>query len=130
MFMKYASNIPRIGDIKINAVTLSTPLSTIAPPPALTRVAPTNPPTNVCDELDGKPKYQVTKFHTIAAVNAAAITVRFITLGSTIPFPIVVATCREKTQTAAKLKNAASETALKGDSTLVDTTVAIEFALS
>jgi hypothetical protein len=44
--------------------------------------------------------------------------------------PIVFATCVSKTRNATKLKNAAQRTAQRGDSTRVDTTVAIEFAAS
>ena len=46
------------------------------------------------------------------------------------PLPIVSATCVPKTKTATKLKNAAQTTALPGDSTRVETTVAIELAAS
>ena len=50
--------------------------------------------------------------------------------GSTIPLPIVCATCSGNTTKATKLKKAAQTTAGRGDSTRVDTTVAIEFAAS
>src|SRR5690349_24345396 len=49
---------------------------------------------------------------------------------STMPVPIVFATCNPKTANAMKLKNAAQMTAVLGFSTRVDTTVAIEFAAS
>jgi len=49
---------------------------------------------------------------------------------STMPVPIVFATCSPKTAKAMKLKNAAHMTAVRGFSTRVDTTVAIEFAAS
>jgi hypothetical protein len=51
-------------------------------------------------------------------------------LRSTIPAPTVLATAVPNRNAAAKLKNAAQMTALPGDSTRVDTTVAIEFAAS
>ena len=50
--------------------------------------------------------------------------------GSMIPLAIVFATCGWKMTNATKLKNAAQSTARRGDSTRVDTTVAIEFAAS
>ena len=46
------------------------------------------------------------------------------------PDPIVFATAVPKRNAATKLKNAAQKTAVKGESTRVDTTVAIEFAES
>jgi len=42
----------------------------------------------------------------------------------------VFATCKPKTKNAIKLKNAAQITARRGERTLVETTVAIEFAES
>ena len=49
---------------------------------------------------------------------------------SIIPEPTVFATAVPKVNAATKLKNAAQMTALPGDSTRVDTTVAIELAAS
>ncbi len=49
---------------------------------------------------------------------------------STIPEPMVLATAVPKMNAATKLKKAAQTTALPGDSTRVDTTVAIELAAS
>jgi len=49
---------------------------------------------------------------------------------STIPDPTVLATAVPKPNAAAKLKNAAQMTALPGDSTRVETTVAMELAAS
>ena len=46
------------------------------------------------------------------------------------PLPIVLATAVPITNAATKLKKAAQKTATPGESTRVDTTVAIEFALS
>ena len=49
---------------------------------------------------------------------------------SIIPVPTVLATAVPKANAATKLKNAAQITALPGESTRVDTTVAIELAAS
>ena len=49
---------------------------------------------------------------------------------STMPAPTVLATAVPNPNAATKLKNAAQMTALPGESTRVDTTVAIEFAAS
>ena len=51
------------------------------------------------------------------------------TCGST-PLAMLPATCVSKTRNATKLKNAAHSTAMRGDSTRVETTVAIELAAS
>ena len=50
--------------------------------------------------------------------------------GSITPLPMVFATCVPSTAKATKLKNAAQTTATRGDSTRVETTVAIELAAS
>jgi len=122
--------IPRKGAITIKATILITPDITTDLTPELTMAEPTSPPTRVCEELDGKPNHQVIRFHVIAATSAAAITVRLIISGSITPFPIVVATLKGNTVNAIKLKKAAIATAANGDSTFVDTTVAMEFAES
>ena len=100
------------------------------PAPACTKAAPTRPPTRVWDELEGRPHHQVIRFQIIAATSAADITVKLRTSGFTTPLPIVCATLRGKTVNAMKLKKAAMITAATGESTFVDTTVAIEFAES
>jgi hypothetical protein len=55
---------------------LITPEYITAPNPYPATAAPTNPPTRVCDELDGKPIHHVTRFQIIAANTAAAIKFR------------------------------------------------------
>lgn len=122
--------MPSNGAITINATILTTPDITTEEIPELAMAAPVRPPTNVCEELEGKPHHQVNRFHIIAAVRAEAITVRLITSGLTTPFPIVVATFNGNTTNAIKLKKAARITADKGDKTLVETIVAIELAES
>ncbi len=66
----------------------------------------------------------------MAAINAAKTTIGSITLGSTNPVPMVLATCNSKTKNATKLKNAAHNTAQCGFKTRVETMVAIELAES
>jgi hypothetical protein len=58
------------------------------------------------------------------------MTAKVTTLTSIMPDPTVFATAVPNVNAAMKLKNAAQRTALPGDSTRVDTTVAIEFAAS
>ena len=117
--------IPSTGAITIKITIFITPAMTTELHPELATAAPTNPPTRVCDELEGSPNHHVTRFHAIAATSAEAITVRFITSGLITPFPIVVATFRGKIRKATKLKKAAIPTAATGESTFFDRTVAI-----
>ncbi len=66
----------------------------------------------------------------MAPVRPPKITAKVTILMSIIPEPTVLATAVPKTKAAMKLKNAAQMTALPGDRTRVETTVAIEFAAS
>src|ERR1700730_2934133 len=114
----------------MNAPVVNTPVQTIAPRPALVSAAPTSPPINACELLDGIPAHQVTRFHEIAPVRAPKITSASIILAETIPTPIVRATCTPNTTNAMKLKNAAQITAYRGRNIRVETRVAIELAVS
>ena len=40
-------------------------------PPTAASIAPTTPPINACDELDGSPRPQVIRFHAIAPISPA-----------------------------------------------------------
>src|SRR3954470_21211930 len=106
------------------------PEGMIAMKPALATAAPAYPPKSACEELVGRPAYQVKRFHAIAPIIPAKITASVTTLRSTMPLPTVLATAVPTRNAAAKLKNAAQITALPGESTRVETTVAIEFAAS
>ncbi len=92
--------------------------------------APTRPPIRACELLDGIPPSQVTTFHTIAPVSAPKMTRGVTMLTSTMPVPMVCATCNPKNRKAMKLKKAAQATAYCGRSTRVETIVAIELAAS
>ena len=100
------------------------------PMPAFAMAAPANPPSSACEEELGNPTYQVTRFHTMAPSRAARTTVGSTIAGSTRPLLIVFATAVPTVNAAMKLKNAAHATATPGESTRVETTVAIELALS
>jgi hypothetical protein len=101
-----------------------------APMPAFAIAAPANPPSSACDDELGRPKYHVIRFQTIAPINAASSTVGSMTSGRTRPLLIVFATAVPTVKAATKLKNAAQATATPGGSTRVETTVAMELALS
>src|SRR3954454_19313602 len=66
----------------------------------------------------------------MAPISPARITCWVTSSSLIMPLPIVLATWVPSTKAATKLKNAAQATALLGDSTRVETTVAIEFAAS
>src|SRR5688572_1306648 len=103
-------------------------------PPACAMAAPIKPPNRVCDELEGMPNHQVSRFQAMAATRPAKITWRLTKFSSTeramvLPIlnsPIIYF----ETKNAAKLKKAAHSTAWKGVNTLVETIVAIELAAS
>lgn len=66
----------------------------------------------------------------IAPIRPEKITAKVTMVMSTMPAPTVFATAVPNPNAAMKLKNAAHTTALPGESTRVDTTVAIELAAS
>src|SRR5918992_351029 len=74
--------------------------------PSATSMAPTTPPIRAWDELDGSPKYQVTRFHAIAPTRPPNTTSREIEPGSTTLLATVAATSSEM-NAPAKLRSAA-----------------------
>src|SRR3954452_780313 len=125
-----ASRKPTTGDSTIATSVLVSPLHTTADRPAFANPAPTSPPISACELLEGMPSPQVIRFQTMAPISAPKITRSSIRLGSMMPVPMVLATCRPNTANATKLKNAAQITAYCGRSTRVETMVAIELAAS
>src|SRR6185369_8701552 len=122
--------IPITGETTVNINVFVQPAGMITLNPALATALPAYPPIKACDELVGKPKYQVMRFQAIAPNSPAKMTRVSTILGSIIPEPTVFATPTTKVKAATKLKNAAQTTAWPGESTRVETTVAIEFAAS
>src|SRR4051812_29501616 len=97
--------------------------------PALAIPAPANPPISVCEELEGIPFHQVSRFQMMEAISPEKTTGSVMNSGFTV-LATVSATFNSKIQYAMKLNMAAQSTAWNGVSTLVDTTVAIELAAS
>src|SRR5688572_23000095 len=91
--------------------------------------APHRPPISACEDDDGSPRHHVIRFQTIAPSSAQISTceVTATTSVSTRPEAIVLATA-VPANAPIRLVTAASITAWPGESTLVATTVAIEFA--
>ena len=110
--------------------TLSTPSNTSACKPPTMSAEPTRPPIRAWLLDDGRPSHQVTRSHTIAPTRPARITYTVENSGWIMPLPTVAATAVPNTNGPAKLATAAMPTACSGRSTLVPTTVAIEFAAS
>ena len=92
-------------------------------------MAPTTPPISACELDEGRPKYQVTRFHTIAPTSPAKITVVVIAAGSTTSFATVAATASEM-KAPAKLSEAANPTASRGGIARVEIEVATTLAVS
>src|SRR5581483_1588053 len=97
--------------------------------PAAARQAPQSPPTSACDELEGNPSHHVTRFQTIAPSRAQMRICDVTIFVSTRPDATVFATAVPQSAPR-RLVTAASMTAWRGVRTLVETTVAIELAVS
>src|SRR3954471_19393104 len=107
----------------------SRPSQSTADVPACASIAPTTPPIKACEELDGRPAHQVTRFQTIAPTRPAKITVNVISPESTMPLAIVAATCSER-NAPTKFRIAAPPTATFGGSARVEIEVATTLAVS
>src|SRR5689334_15147217 len=124
------SRKPSTGEMKMKTTVFRIPPAISEPVPLLAITAPTMPPMRACDELDGMPHHQVTKFQAMAPISAPKTTWWSTASGCAMPLPTVAATLRWKMKIATTLKNAAKTIACCGFSTPVETTVAIEFAAS
>ncbi len=107
----------------------SRPAPLTASAPAAAKAAPTTPPISACEELDGSPKYHVSRFQKIAPTRPAKITVVVTIWASTMPLATVAATSIEM-NAPTKFSSAASVTAVRGASARVEIDVATEFAVS
>ena len=97
--------------------------------PTVAIPAPTIPERMAWLEDVGRPRYHVKMSHIIAAIRAEIIVICVIHEASTSPTPTVLATA-VPVNAPTMFKTAAIVTAAFGDSTLVDTDVAIAFAVS
>src|SRR5947209_10891239 len=107
----------------------SSPAPLTAPAPFATNIAPTTPPINAWDELDGSPKYQVSTFQAIAPTSPANTIVVVTAPVSTIPLAIVAATLSEM-NAPAKFRIDARPTAIRGLRDRVEIDVATTLAVS
>ena len=121
---------PTSGESTIGMTTLSTS------PPHFTwvpdaRAAPTRPPISPCEEEDGSPARQVTRFQAMPPNSAAATTTRPpVPLGTAMmPLPTVAAT-PVPSRAPTKFIDAPRASAMRGVSARVDTLVAMAFEAS
>src|SRR5947208_5634522 len=128
---------PISGESTMKTAILRMPSATNPSTPSAGSVAPMRPPASACDEEEGRPHHQVRRFQRMAPTSAAKMTVSTIAVPCDLsisnwitPLPMVLATFTPPPNAAMKLKKAAQATARFGDSTRVDTTVAIELAAS
>src|SRR4051794_26164592 len=125
-----ATTKARTGATSAGTSTLpSRPSHSTSPGPCAASVAPTMPPISACDELDGSPAYQVTRFQTIAPTSPAKITVSVTPPASTMPLAIVAATWSER-KAPTKFSIDARPTAIRGGSARVEIDVATTLAVS
>ncbi len=121
---------PANGAISEGISTLSfSPSQLTTLQPAAATLEPSTPPISAWLELDGRPRYHVTRFQVIAPTSPARTTFSVIASASTIPDAIVAATASE-TNAPSTFSTAALSTAARGESARVETLVAIEFAVS
>src|SRR5450755_2916985 len=119
-----------IGDRPAGMTTLDTRLCHwIACPPAAAMVDPITPPISACDELDGIPKSQVSRFQVIPPARPAATTGSVTTLVSTRPLAIVAATASDR-NAPTRFRTPDKATATRGLSAWVAIEVAIALPVS
>src|SRR5579872_2587228 len=107
------------GDRTAGRTTFETrPCHRTAWPPAAAIVAPMTPPMRACDELDGMPRSQVSRFQVIPPARPAATTVSVTSLVLTRPLAIVAATARDR-NAPIRLSRPDKATATLGASALV-----------
>src|SRR4030042_4245102 len=111
-------------------ITFCQPSQSKTEEPAAANPAPVSPATSAWLSLVGMPQRQAAVLQTIMLIMAAATTGKPIASGLTIPFPIVAATAVPVEIAPTILSTAAISTALPGDKTRVDTTVAIALGAS
>ena len=107
----------------------STALKWIASTPPATQVAPIRPPNSACDELEGSPRNQVSRFHRMAPTSPAKITTGLMSVSSTSPPEIVFATWTDR-KAPARFRQAAIATAILGRNAPVAIDVAMALAVS
>src|SRR3954451_14739207 len=107
----------------------STALKWMASAPPATHVAPIRPPKSACEELEGSPRYQVTRFHKMAPTSPAKITTGLMSVSSTSPPEIVLATWTDR-KAPVRFRQAGTGTAVLGRNATDAIGVAMALAVS
>src|SRR3954470_22525096 len=107
----------------------SSPSNCTPPTPTAATVEPTTPPMSACELEDGRPKYQVARFHAIAPIRPANTICGVMTSASTMPDAIVAATASDR-NAPTKFSDEAIATAARGPIARVEIDVATAFAVS
>jgi len=119
-----------IGDRAAGMTTLQTsPFHWTAEPPAAASVEPITPPMSACEELDGMPKSQVSRFQMMPPARPAATTCSVTSAVLTRPLAIVAATASER-NAPTRLSRPDKATATRGGSAPVAIEVAIALPVS
>ena len=119
-----------IGDSASGTSSLPATVEKLIPSvPANTQVAPISPPKRACEELDGIPTSQVTRFHRIAPTSPPKITWGVMRASSTRPLEMVSATCTDR-KAPTRFSKPASSTATRGRRAPLAIEVAIALAVS
>src|SRR5947208_17037107 len=95
-----------------NATLWTTPGHSTPFDPDWTSAAPIRPPISACEELDGRPRHHVRRFHAIAPSSAASTVFSVARPVSMIPLPTVFATA-DVTKATARFASAAYISALR-----------------
>src|ERR1700754_5245685 len=113
-----------IGDRAAGMITFDTRPCHLTPDtPTAAIVEPITPPISACDELDGMPSSQVSRFQMMPPARPAATTVRVTSPVATRPLAMVAATARER-NAPTKLSTPDIATATRGPSAPVAIDVA------
>jgi hypothetical protein len=121
------------GERNMNSITFSMVEYFIAATPAAQMPEPIRAPMRAWDDDVGRPRNQVMRFQEMAPTSPPSTMkgmMSFSTSPSLMTLEIVDATATPNVNAAMKLKKAARATALVGERTFVDTTVAMELAES
>ncbi len=118
------------GAISAGMITLSrSPENFTPPPPTAASMAPMTPPMRACEELDGSPYAQVTRFQVIAPASPAKAISSVTCPASMIPVATVAATFREM-NAPTKFRIEASPIAVRGERARVEIDDATTLAVS
>ena len=119
-----------VGASNAGRMTLDTSPCQITPcPPTAAIIAPTMPPISACDELDGIPSSQVSRFQTMPPTRPANTSSSVTRWASTRPLAMVAATAMDR-NAPTRFSDADSATAAFGLSAPVAIEVAIALPVS